>query len=95
MDEDTAERVAALHDHLAATDSLPIDHRANRWLGEAEAVAADLHQEDATPDVVRERAGHVVHLLENAGDTDSDEADQHVAAALELARELAGEDGSK
>jgi len=89
-------RVATLHDHLAATESLPIDHRANRWLGEAEAVAADLRHNDATPEVVRERAGHVVHLLESAGDTGSDEADERVAAALTLARELADdESGSR
>ncbi|WP_246986397.1 hypothetical protein [Halorientalis marina] len=87
-------RVAALYDHLAATEALPIDHRANRWLGEAEAVAADLHHNDASPEVVRERASHVVHLLESAGDTGSDEADEHVAAALTLARELADHEAS-
>jgi hypothetical protein len=89
-------RVATLHDHLVATEALPIDHRANRWLGEAEAVAADLHHNDATLEVVRDRASHVVRLLESAGDTGSDEADEHVAAALDIARTLAGDSpGSK
>jgi nucleoside-diphosphate-sugar epimerase len=95
MDDATATRVTDLYEHLAATDSLPIDPRANQWLGEAEAVAADLHHNDATPEVVRERAGHVVHLLENASETGSDEADEHVAAALELARELVDGGDSK
>jgi len=95
MDEATAERVATLYEHLAATDSLPIAPRANQWLGEAEAVAADLHHNDATSEVVRDRASHVVHLLENADETGSDDADEHVAAALALARELADEPGSK
>jgi hypothetical protein len=95
MDEATAERVAALHEHLAATDSLPIAPRANQWLGEAEAVAADLHHNDATTDVVRDRAGHVVHLLESVDSTGNEDADAHVASALELARDLADEAGSK
>jgi len=85
----TDERIAALHEHLLATEELPIDHRANRWLGEAEAVAADLRYNDATADVVRERAGHVVHLLENVADTGSEAADEHAAAALEIAGSLA------
>lgn len=95
MDDATAERVAALYDHLAATDSLPIAPRANQWLGEAEAVAADLHHNDASAAVVRERASHVVHLLESVDETGSEEADGHVTAALELARGLADEAGSK
>jgi hypothetical protein len=93
MDEATAARVAALYEHLAATDSLPIDPRANQWLGEAEAVASDLHHNDASAAVVRDRTGHIVHLLESVDDTGSDDADEHVAAALDLARDLADEPG--
>ena len=33
---------AALHTHLATTEELPIDPTANRWLGEAQATAADV-----------------------------------------------------
>jgi hypothetical protein len=95
MDEATAERVATLYDHLAATDSPPIAPRANQWLGEAEAVVADLHHNDATSAVVRDRAAHVVHLLENVDDTGSDDADDHVTAALALARELTAEPNSE
>lgn len=41
--------------------------------------------------VVAERAGNVVDLLESAGPTDNPEADEHVAAALDIARELAAD----
>lgn len=87
-DADRRERVAALHDHLAATAELPVDREASLWLGEAEAVAADLRGASADPETVRERVGHVVDLLTRVEGTDHPAADEHVAAARELARSL-------
>ncbi|MFC7136031.1 hypothetical protein ACFQRB_04605 [Halobaculum litoreum] len=66
---------------------------ASAHLGEAEAVARDLAQRPADPATVRERAGHVVRLLREAGDTEDAVADEHVAAALALAEALAAGDG--
>lgn len=88
----TAELVSAIHSHLEATEQLPLDAVTNRWLGEAQAVAADIATGDVSPAVASARAEHVVQLLENAGDIDDPEASEHVAASLSLARELAGRD---
>jgi len=40
--ESIEDRLRALHDHLAATAERPVETDASRWLGEAEAVAADV-----------------------------------------------------
>jgi len=85
---DRSELATALHEHLAATERLPIDPTANRWLGEAQAAAADAAGGDVPPAVVTKRARQVVRLLESAGDTDHPEADRRVAAAFKIAREL-------
>lgn len=92
------DRLDALHEHLAATAERPVARAASAHLGEAEAVARDLAERPADSDTVRERAGHVVHLLREAGDTEDEAADQHVAAALEIAEGLIeelGDDESK
>ena len=83
--------VDALATHLTATADRPVPPATNRWLGEAEAVARDLAERPADPDTVRERTGHVVRLLREAGDTEDERADEHVAAALKLADELVAE----
>ncbi|WP_313692738.1 hypothetical protein [Halorarum halobium] len=83
------ERLRDLHDRLESTAELPVEREASAYLGEAEAVARDLVERPADPDVVRERAGHVRDLLAEIDGTGNDEADEHVAAARELAAELA------
>ncbi|WP_323192482.1 hypothetical protein [Halostella sp. PRR32] len=80
--------VAELHAHLAATAELPIDRDANRWIGEAEAVAADLAANDLSPATVEERVGHVRDLLEEVDQTDDPEADERVASARETAARI-------
>jgi len=77
------ERVAAIHDDLAATAELPVDPRASAWLGEAEAVAADLRDDSLPPDVLHERLSHVLDLLDAVDGTDNPEADDRVRAARE------------
>ena len=83
--EDVDDRLRALHDHLASTAELPVETDASRWLGEAEAVAADVADSDAPRSAVVTRVGQVRELLSHVDDTGSEEADEHVEAALELA----------
>ena len=79
------ELLASLHDHLEATEELPLEESANRLLGEAEAVAADAAQGGLTEDVARERVEKVAKLLAEIDGTGHDEGDQHVAAARRAA----------
>jgi hypothetical protein len=84
------ERLQALHDHLAATAERPLEASANRWLGEAEAVAADaLVAED--PVAVRKRVAQVRELLSNVDGTGDEAADRHVDQARSLAEAIDGE----
>ncbi len=91
MDERENEHPAALadelHAELEATEELPIDHRANRWLGEAQAVTAGIVEADA--ETRREGAEQVVELLESVDETGHEEADRRVERALSLAERLA------
>ncbi|WP_255151275.1 hypothetical protein [Halorarius halobius] len=84
------ERVRRLHEHLAATAELPLDRTATRWVAEAEAVAADCRHID-NPAVVRDRVREVAELLSNVESTGHPEADDHVAAAAELAADVVDE----
>lgn len=82
------ERVRELHAHLAATAERPVETGASRWLGEAEAVAADAAGEDVPREAVAKRVGQVRDLLANVDSTGDPVADEHVAAAEALARAL-------
>ena len=88
MDEQDRELVWELHAHLAATAERPVEMGASRWLGEAEAVAADAASENIPPPAVAKRIAQVRNLLANVGETGDSEADEHVDAARNLAREL-------
>ena len=79
------ELVAKLHEHLEATQSLPVEREASRWIGEAEAVVSDLVYADVEASVIEMRVTHVVELLEHVDGTGDDDADEHVLAARELA----------
>ena len=83
-----AEGVDELHAHLEATEELPVDRAASRWIGEAQAVAADLVDGDVSRAVVETRVEHVRELLEHVDGTDHPEADDHVEAALDIARSI-------
>lgn len=84
-----------LYERLAATGELPVDRTASRWIGEAEAVAADIRDVD-DPAVVADRAGTVVELLAEVETTGHPDADEYVRQARDLARELSerGRDGA-
>ncbi|MBB6647400.1 hypothetical protein [Halobellus ruber] len=76
-----------LYECLAATGELPVDRTASRWVGEAEAVAADIRNV-ADCAVVADRAGTVVELLAEVETTGHPEADEYVRQARELAVQL-------
>lgn len=76
--------LAALATALRETEEYPVDRVANRWLGEAEAVAGDLADADLPDEVVHERLGHVEHLLSNVDETGSAAADELVERAKAL-----------
>ena len=89
--EDAEERravVVDLHDHLAATAERPIERTASRWIGEAEAIAADLVDAPSDPALIRDRVGHIASLLAEVEDTEDEIAAEHVAAAARLADRL-------
>ncbi|MDJ1434430.1 hypothetical protein [Halostagnicola sp. A-GB9-2] len=77
-------QVTALYDHLEATASLPIDRQANRWLGEAEAVAEDAITPGLEKRVIETRVRQVQRLLEEAETPNNEEATAHLEAAKQI-----------
>ena len=82
------ERLDELADHLRATGERPVERTANRWLGEAEAIATDVAEHDLDPATRQERLSKIDGLLSNVDGTGDDRADGHVAAAREIVEEL-------
>ncbi|AUG48192.1 hypothetical protein BVU17_11905 [Haloarcula taiwanensis] len=80
----TDERLQALHRHLAETGERPVERTASRWLGEAEAVAADIAAGELSEDVLAERLITVDHILSHVESTADAVADDHVDAAREI-----------
>jgi hypothetical protein len=87
-DPDIHTLVDDLHSHLGATEELDIDRRANRWIGEAEAVAEDVVGRDVSEQVVEKRVAQIEDLLRNIEETENQEADEHVDVALEIAERI-------
>jgi hypothetical protein len=87
----------ALHERLVATETLPVERDAGWRLGEAQALAADIATGDPDAAVVRERADEIQTLLAAIDGTGDETADEHVAAARELAARVAdrSEDASE
>lgn len=97
-DKSVGDLLATVHDHLAATAERPVAREASAWLGEAEAVAADVATGDPPPAAVERRLDDLADLLGEIDGTGDPRADEHVAAAREAlaaARErfAAGADG--
>lgn len=83
-----------LADHLEATAERPVERRASRLLGEAEAVATDLAADPPEEPVVATRIGHVADLLGEIEATGDPAADDHLAAARETVDAIRAEMGS-
>ena len=81
MTEDRRE----LHDHLEATEELPVRPDASVWLGEAAAIASDLVDADLPRSVVAERVERIAELLGEVETTGNAKADDHVRAAERIA----------
>ena len=89
MDKEPVERkVMQVHEHLTATQELPVERTASRWIGEAEAITDDIVGTEADSAVIHRRLSHVVDLLDNVDTTGNETADEHVMAAIEVAREV-------
>lgn len=85
---DDGDELQALYDHLRATEQLPIDRTANRWLGEAQAIAEDLAESDLDDDTVVHRVEKVLGLLEEIDATGDEEGDERVTAARTVAERI-------
>jgi len=75
--------LAAVHEHLAATAERPVSREASAWLGEAEAVAADVATGDPPPAAVARRLDDLERLLGEVDGTGDAAADERVDAARE------------
>lgn len=82
---DLTELLAALHTHLAETGERPVGREAARWLGEAEAVAADVADGDAPAGAIETRVEQVRELVAHVDATGDEVADKHVEAVRQLA----------
>ncbi|MFB6096540.1 MAG: hypothetical protein ABEJ74_04045 [Haloferacaceae archaeon] len=79
-------RVRRLHEHLEATAERPVAPAVSPYLGEAEAVAADVARDPSAPSAaVRTRVEQVRELLSHVDGTGDARADDHVEAARSLA----------
>jgi ribonuclease HI len=81
------ELVTDLHAHLEATEELDVNHKANRWIGEAEVVAEDI-TDDVSEQVIEKRVVQIEELLRNIDETENQEADEHIDAALSFAERI-------
>jgi hypothetical protein len=86
---DEFDPLAALHDHLAATEERPVEREAGWRLGEAQALAADIADGGVDDATVVRRADEIRTLLAAVDGTGDPEADDHVDAARELANRIA------
>jgi hypothetical protein len=87
-DSETNDLVRTLNAHLEATEELAIRTEANRWLGEAHAIATDLTDAQLASQTVEKRVGHIEELLSQIEETDNSEADEHIQASLEAAKKI-------
>jgi len=86
--DDVDDLLASMHDHLEATEERPLETEANRWLGEAQAIAADIDGANVDQETIRERTEKVLDLLSEVDGTGDEEADEHVAAARRAAQRV-------
>lgn len=87
-DDEIDDLTQELYAHLKATEELAIRPEANRWLGEAQAVAMDLSTEGLPKQAVEKRVGQIIELLTQIEETDNQEADEHIESSLTVAAAL-------
>ena len=87
-DRNIDDLITTLRSHLEATEELAIRTKANRWLGEAHAVAADLGEAQLSTQTIEKRVNQIEHLLRQIEETDNAEADEHIRASLEIAKKI-------
>lgn len=81
--------LSSLHDHLEATGEMALPEDANRILGEAQSIAADLAEGEVDHETAHERTAAVLELLDELDDgTGNDDADDHVEAARRAAERV-------
>lgn len=88
---DLESKIKQLSEHLAATRERPIERTASRWIGEADAIAADLVGPETAaldPAVIHRRVSHVEELLSNVEETGDSVANEHVTTARDLATSI-------
>jgi hypothetical protein len=78
----------AVHSELRGTEELPVEREARRWIGEAQAVAADAASAGLAEEVVRERLNRVSELLAHVDEAGHEEADERVRRARRLAGDI-------
>ncbi|WP_338036882.1 hypothetical protein [Natronorubrum sulfidifaciens] len=83
-----AVQVRQLSHRLEATADVPVNRTASRWLGEAEAIAADAATSDLEDATVRERVATVRELLSEIDDTGHEDADAHLESAKRICRAI-------
>lgn len=94
MTDSDFDPATALHEHLAATEERPVEREAGWRLGEAQALAADVAAGGLDTAVVSDRAAEIEALLAEIDRTGDRKADDHVAAARELASRIANRSDS-
>lgn len=87
-DRNIDDLIMDLRSHLEATEELAIRTKANRWLGEAHAVAADLAEAQPSIQTIEKRVNQIEHLLRQIEETENEEADEHIRASLEIAKKI-------
>ena len=91
---DDFDPATALHEHLAATEERPVEREAGWRLGEAQALAAEVAG-GVDESTAARRADEIRTLLAEVDGTGDSEADDHVAAARDLADRIATQGGSE
>jgi hypothetical protein len=87
-----SDRLRRLHETLAATAERPVDPQTSAWLGEAQAIVADVATDPSAPQAaVRRRVEQAEQLLDNVEETGDPAADEHVAEARELVSAILAE----
>ncbi|WP_408958369.1 hypothetical protein [Natrinema sp. 74] len=92
-DDSLPAQTRRLHRHLEATAEVPIDRTANRWLGEAEAIAGDIASNDLDRETTLERVAKIRGLLAEIDVTGHEGADEHLEAAKGICATILEGDG--